>query len=226
MKSSISKQTIATIGGVDVHKVDVDGSIVFSAGMQVDADGSPHAYHRINSKGLDSLENAKDGNGRFVGIVVDHNGEPVVQRDEHPAPGFYVSTTALQDPSKAPTDPARYVDSETVPYIVLPGGMPGGARLGDFAVLVHPSGNVPPCFAICADIGPHHKIGEASIAAAKQLGIPESPRTGGTDAKVIRYIVFAGSGNGQARTLYEINEAGARLFEEWGGMERLAAVLS
>jgi Fungal chitosanase of glycosyl hydrolase group 75 len=225
MTFSTSKQIVATIAGVNVHKLDADGSLVFVAGMEVDADGSPHAYHP-EGKGLDSLSNAKDQHGRFVGIVVDHNGRPAVQGDEHPAPGFFVSTTSLEDPSKESTDPARYVDSETVPYIVLPAGMPGGAQLGDFAVLVHTSGDVPPCFAICADTGPHHKIGEASIAAATQLKIPSSPKNGGTEQKVIQYIVFVGSGNGRPRTLYEINEEGARLFEEWGGMERVAGVFS
>src|SRR4051794_28994322 len=104
MESSLSKQTIATIAGVNVYKID-NGSLVFRAGMQVDADGSPHAYHRINSKGLDNLENAKGENGRFVGIALKRNGEPAVQGDEDPAPGFYVSTTSLQDRSKASTDP-------------------------------------------------------------------------------------------------------------------------
>ena len=194
--------------------------------MHIDADGSPHAYHRISSKGLDSLENAKDQNGRFVGVVCKRNGEPVIQGDEDPAPGFYVSPTALQDSSKASTDPTRYVDSETIPYIALPGRMPGGAKLGDFAVLVHTSADIPPCFAIYADVGPSRKIGEASIAAARELGIPWNPRTGGTEAKVIRYIVFAGSGDRRPRTLYEINAEGARLFEEWGGIDRVAEVFS
>jgi hypothetical protein len=226
MASSASKQIVATIGGVNVHKLDADGSLVFTAKMDIDADGGRHAYHPDPKRGLDDIRNAKDEHGRFVGIVVDDNGKPVVQGPEHPAPGFYVSTTALEDTSKAKTDPARYVDSETIPYIVLPIGMTGGAQLGDFAVLVHTSGNIPPCFAICADKGPRQKIGEASIAAATQLGIASSPKTGGTDEKAVQYIVFAGSGNGRPRTLYEINEEGARLFEEWGGMERVAEVFS
>jgi hypothetical protein len=124
-----AKQTIATIAGVDVNKMESDGSLIFKAGMEIDADGSPHAYHPISSKGLDSLENAKDQNGRFVGIALKPNGEAAVQGDDDPAPGFFVSTTSLEDTSKASTDPARYVDSERIPFIVLPGHMSGGAKL-------------------------------------------------------------------------------------------------
>ena len=124
-----ANQTIATIAGVDVSKMEPDGSLIFKAGMEIDADGSPHAYHPISSKGLDSLENAKDQNGRFVGIALKPNGEPAVQGDDDPAPGFFVSTTSLEDTSKASTDPARYVDSERIPFIVLPGHMSGGAKL-------------------------------------------------------------------------------------------------
>jgi hypothetical protein len=221
-----SKQTIATIAGVNVSKMDSDGSLLFKAGMEIDADGSPHAYHPISSKGLDSLENAKDQNGRFVGIALKPNNEPAVQGDDDPAPGFFVSTTSLEDTSKASTDPARYVDSETIPFIVLPGHLPGGAKLGDFAVLIHAGANKPPCFAICGDIGPTHKIGEASIAAAHALGIPSSPRTGGTEAKLIQYILFVGSGNGRPRSLAEINEEGAKLFADWGGMTRVSQAFS
>ncbi len=219
-------QSITSIAGVTVHKLASDGSLVFKAGMEIDGDGSPHAYHPVSNKGLDSLENAKDQNGNFVGIVVGHGGRPVVQGDRDPAPGFYVSTTSLEDTSKDPTDPTRYVDSETIPFIVLPGGMPGGAKLGDFAVLIHTVDHRPPCFAICADIGPHKKIGEASIAAAKALGIPPSPRTGGTEAKVILYIVFAGSGDGKPRSLDEIDREGARLFANWGGMDQIDQLLA
>jgi hypothetical protein len=214
-----SKQTITTVAGVDVYEI--DGHLVFKAGMEIDADGSPHAYHPISSRGLDSLENAKDEHGRFVGIVVKPNGEPVVQGDNHPAPGYYVSTTSLEDTSKATTDPARYVDSETIPFIVLPGHLKGGAKLGDFAILFHAGSNKPPCFAICADIGPTHKIGEASIAAARELGIPDNPRKGGTESRVIHYLIFVGSGNGRPRSLAEIREEGKRLFAEWGGTARL-----
>jgi len=221
-----SKQTIATIAGVNVNKMDSDGSLIFKAGMEIDADGSPHAYNPISSKGLDSLANAKDQNGRFVGIVVRPNGEPVVQGDDDPAPGFYVSTTSLEDTSKATTDPARYVDSETIPFIVLPGHLPGGAKLGDFAVLIRAGSDKPPCFAICADIGPARKIGEASIAAARALAIPENPRIGGIEAEIVQYIIFVGSGNGRPRSLAEINEAGAKLFADWGGMTRVSQAFS
>jgi Fungal chitosanase of glycosyl hydrolase group 75 len=66
--------------------------------LGIDADGSPHAYHPNGSPpGLDYLANAgKPGN--WYGIVTDNqkaSGNPVVQGSSDPAPGFYISSTAL-----------------------------------------------------------------------------------------------------------------------------------
>lgn len=60
------------------------------------------------------------------------------------------------------------------------------------------------------------KIGEASIAAAKAVGMPSSPRVGGVSAKIIFYLIFAGSWEHRPKTLEQINAAGERLFAEWG----------
>lgn len=42
--------------------------------------------------------------------------------------------------------------------------------------------------AVVGDVGPYHKIGEASIACANALGIPSSPNTGGVDSGVFYEI--------------------------------------
>ena len=74
--------------------------------LRVSADGSPRAYHRDPKLGLDFLGNAGSA-GRWWGIVIDSKAEPVVQGENDPAPGYYISQTALQDRTKAPTDPRR-----------------------------------------------------------------------------------------------------------------------
>jgi hypothetical protein len=70
-------------------------------------------------------EDAMDGS-EWVGVVTGDDGEPVIQNRTDPAPGFYVSTTSLEDPRQAVTNPSRYVDATKIPYICHP-----GRRLGD-----------------------------------------------------------------------------------------------
>jgi len=221
----MSSETIAKIAGVEVFRRASDGNVLFQAGMEIDADGAYRAYHPApeSGLGLDNLHNAGEP-GNWWGIVTDSGhpgGNPIVQRSDDPMPGFFVSPTALEDPTKDRTDPLRYVDAESIPYIVLPGGIGNGASLGDFGIVA----NVKTgrwSAGICADIGPRYKIGEASIAAANAIGIPSSARTGGISAKIVRYLIFCGSGDRRPKTAEEIAANGSRLFEEWGGMDQLA----
>ncbi len=108
-----------------------------------------------------------------------------------------------------------------IPFVVLPGGNLGGARLGDLSVVVN-TANDRRAFALFADIGPRTHLGEGSIALAEALGIPSNPRRGGT-ASGVRYLVWPGSGNGNPRTVEEIEAATAARFTSWGGRARLDA---
>jgi hypothetical protein len=92
--------------------------------------------------------------------------------------------TALQDGTRAKTDPSRYVGSTRIPYIVLPSGGSARAKLGNLAVVFNGK-NGKIVNAIYADVGPSNKIGEGSIALAEALAIPSSPRTGGVSSGVI-----------------------------------------
>lgn len=187
---------VETIAGIKVKKLGDGRAVFYTGAMAVDADGAFRAYHPGN-KGLDFLGNAgKPGN--WWALVTDNgkpSGEPVVQGPEHPAPGFYISTTSLEDPAFGRTDPRRYVDSESIPYIVLPGGKLGGAKLGDYALVINLETKAR-VKAIVADSGPKAKLGEASIAVAAALLGPgkASPKSGGTEKQIIRYVVFPGSG--------------------------------
>ena len=88
--------------------------------MTICADGAPKAYHADNSKALDFLGNAGHP-GNWWAIVTDNgrpDGKPVVQGAGDPAPGYYVSMTAMPNPQFPLRDPRRYVDATTIPYVV------------------------------------------------------------------------------------------------------------
>lgn len=198
------------------------GNSVLHCGFIIDPDGSPHAYHPDGHSGLDVTANAGHS-GNWYAVVTDDGsftGKPIVQGSADPAPGFYVSNTSLQDSSKSRTDPRRYVDSETIPYIVLPGGIVGQAgepKLGDLAAVFNER-NGRLSYAIVAEVGPRSHLGEGSIALAKRLGLPDNPRSGGVESG-IAMVVFPGSGDGRPKTAEEIDHKAAPLFESWCGLQ-------
>lgn len=201
-----------------------NSAFFYEAGMMIDADGAYHAYNPTNSLGLDYLGNAGVP-GNWWALVTDNgqpNGKPLIQKATDPAPGFYISTTSLQDPNKKASDPTRYVDSESISFIVLPGGLGLGQKLGDFAVVINPATGAYE-YAVYADSGPSNKIGEGSIALAKTLGVPSSPKNGGVSAGII-YIVFPNSKKGWPLTQSDIDQYAAALFGAWGGIAQAKAV--
>jgi peptidoglycan hydrolase-like protein with peptidoglycan-binding domain len=186
------------IGGVPIFATGDGKAVYFKTGMTIDADGAYRAY-KIRNQGLDFDDNGKNPcapNGKWIGVLVDNAGRPIPQQSTDPCPGYLISTTSLQDLTRGNTDPLRYVDSEAVPFIVLPGGHLGRASLGDYALVVNTE-NGKMVHAIAADAGPKHHVGEASIAVARELlgAASANPRDGGTERAIIRYIVFPGSGD-------------------------------
>lgn len=169
---------LITIGGTAIEEQ--GDALVWTAGLAIDADGSPHAYHPDGRSGLDYLANA--GNpGRWWGVVCD-GGVPVEQGLLDPAPGFLVSPTSLCDRTRHLHDPLRYVDSERIPYLAVPRVLLQlGLHLGDVAQVEYQGRSSP---AIVADVGPADHLGEGSIALAEALGIPSSPRHGGCSSGV------------------------------------------
>jgi hypothetical protein len=214
------------VGNVGLYQADGEGAVAWVSGMGVDADGSPRAYHPNgpNAGALDYTANAgKPGN--WYGLVT-VDGNPVVQGASDPAPGFYVSPTSLEDPTKARTDPRRYVDASTVPYLVLPPEVRDTFEisLGDLAVVANGRRGLTSA-AIFADIGPRGKIGEGSVALATQLGINNSARNGGTSGDIL-FVVFPGSGGDPAwpRSPSEIISNASQLFSQWGGIPQLISL--
>lgn len=45
---------------------------------------------------------------------------------------------------------------------------------------------------VVGDIGPHHKLGEASIATCRALDIPSSPTSGGESSHILTYTIYPG----------------------------------
>ncbi len=222
MGLDFEKKVFFTVGKTKVWKILGEDTFFFEAGMAIDADGASDTYHP-DDIGKDFLAMAgRPGNwGALVTDTGRPDGTPIIQGADHPNQGYYISTTSLEDKSKERTDPQRYANSKEIPYVVLPMDKRGGAKLGDFSVVINRK-NGRLSSAIFADIGPKNKIGEGSIALAEVLGINSNPKYGGIDDGIV-YIVFPNSGNGKPKPLSEINSRSKKLFNDWGGMKRLKA---
>jgi hypothetical protein len=164
--------------------------------VAIDADGAPNAYHPGNT-GLDDLGNAEFPRGPWKSILVqdpENPGQPFIQPDGAFA-GYFVSMTTLEDPTAPATEPRRYVDATTFPYIVFPGAfyeMEGTGVMGDIVLAKHlATGRTSS--ALVADQGnTNDPLGEISICLATNLGgTHPNPRTGaGAPQGDIRYVVF------------------------------------
>jgi Fungal chitosanase of glycosyl hydrolase group 75 len=105
-------------------------------------------------------------------IPKDHEGYPCrYQAADGARNGYFISSTTLEANAKPRADgcaPNRYLDSEVVPFIVLPKGGFGKVQVGDIAVVRYKDRLV---YAVVGDAGPATKLGEGSIALnAKLLG--------------------------------------------------------
>jgi Fungal chitosanase of glycosyl hydrolase group 75 len=202
---------LTVIENFNVLHHNATGSLIFRAKIAIDADGSPRAYHPKNI-GLDDNSRAR--------VAHDAHGRRVIQKKGDPNPGYYVSTTSLQNPKLPKTDPRRYVDSEKIPYFVMPEILmwPSNIRVGDMAY-VYNTKTQKGGFAILADIGPTNRLGEASIALARKLGIANiSPRKGGLGTPDIIYVVFPNSGMGEYhhRSVADIERVGREKLKDVG----------
>ena len=150
------------------------------------------------------------------------SGKPIIQSNNDPAPGFYISTTSLQNTKCDRRDPSRHVNSEAINFLVLPGRLALGAKLGDLAVAIRPE-NGATAFAVYGDVGPVRKIGEGPIALANALKMPSNPKSGDVGHGVV-YVVFPGSTEGWPLSQEEIEKKGGELFAKWGGIEKAKKV--
>jgi hypothetical protein len=175
-----------------------------------DADGAPNAYHpddegkrpRDPHIGLDALANAGyPRSSWWSDVLVPDPGDPTLafRQLAGRTRGFFVAMTALRHPGGDRFDPATYVDSTTVPYVVIPTGferLPNVARQGDVG-LATDLGNGRSVAFIVGDAGGggDARLGEGSIALYEALGYPDvNARTGeGLPTGIIQYLLFPGS---------------------------------
>ena len=169
--------------------------------MALDADGSLFAYHPDNC-GRDDLGFASwpsgDEDWRWI-LVADpvDPSRPYVQRDGL-AEGYFLSMTTLRDPHGAPTDPASYVDSEAIPYVVFAANflaIEGVGGFGDVAIVRSLATGLR-SWAVVADQGPApHPLGEVSLGLAEALGgVDVNPRNGdGIPPGPFQVMIFPGS---------------------------------
>jgi hypothetical protein len=211
------------IGGIEILQL-AGGALCWTAGLAIDTDGAPTAYAPKDSglEALDYLGNAgKPGNWWALATRDGRSsGEPVIQGADDLAPGYYVSTTALVDGRYAKTNPRRYVDASTVPYLSIPPELvEAGARVGDLAAVAGPGGVSA---AIIADIGPKGKIGEGSPALARAIGVPDDPKRGGCSTGVA-VVVFVGSKTTPGWPRTDVAERVEELIAAAGGWDALNA---
>lgn len=175
-----------------------DGKVIeFTAPHTVDADGARNCYHPNGSPpGLDRLANA--GHPGNWWALATHNqktsGRPVIQSSSDPAPGFYVSMTAYTLPGFAYSNPRRYLDSNVIPFTVIPHALlekvkpmfkgcqceAFNEQTGDMAL------------SVLGDIGPDDHLGEGSMQHARLLSLNPDPKRGGTSRPIIHWRIYPG----------------------------------
>lgn len=172
-----------------------DKRVEFTADADIDADGANgqsvdgirrvFAYGPRNS-GYDALRNAGYPNGSYRDILVCGENTQPINFDG----GYYSKTAYFRE--KEWNDPDRYLDSFSIPYIVVEGYIRRRAKgivLGCLAKVTNLK-NGKFTFAVVGDIGPLVKIGEISMKTAMDLSIPWNPRTGGMSDYYIKYELF------------------------------------
>jgi hypothetical protein len=218
----------------------------------VDFDGAPNCYHPTNAKllpiadyptvdimawdgTLDSLADAKNDDGTWAAVVLDSNGDPIVQGDNDPSPGYYISTVPLVDNNFAATNPRHYADARVIPYFAMPSQILRqqgpwldmkipDAHTGDFGDYVTAINLKTNDYghAIVGDTGNKPHFGEGSYALGKSINF----LTGTFEPEVL-YIVYPGTGAGKL-TIPDpdaIRAQGEQLFTAFGGMDCVTQLL-
>lgn len=245
------------IGTIKVFREARTNALVFSSQMQVNTDGAPDSYHpddigithicngvslgasctwQANCMTKFNQAKAQGFSGSpkicFFAMATHANGKPVIQGANDPKPGFFVSTTALQQPGIDIRTPQAHLDSNQIPFIVIPRhwqqSSTPGPKLGDFALVLRKStGKMS--FAVVGDLGPKRKIGEGSVALHQALGNdPFQIRFGkrrafrGIGNRDVLYVIFPNSKiAGTQMTSELINREGQRLLDSLGGRDAL-----
>jgi hypothetical protein len=214
---------IDEVGGVKIYSVKgAPSAFIFKAGAAINADGSPNCYGPDNS-GIDYTANGGTPGGNWWGGPTDAKGMPLIQQIYDPSPGMYVCATAHFNPAYNEASQYRYLDSESIPFFVLPRKHNCQANLGDVG-LVYRTQTEDNCYALYGDVGPTSKIGECSIRLAQALKLDPDPKQGGTESRSIVYLVFPGSVGRWVPPNVWFDTAHT-LFKSWGDLARLKELI-
>lgn len=151
--------------------------------------GTPTSFGR-----LDTLQSAqKNGDGSYSfrsGASIDVDGSGPHHGDPKASSGTSLEVRDANGRKQA-------LNADKTPYFVLPPQVASkiGAQPGDLGLISYNGKTVP---AVFGDRGPGHRIGEISRKAAQDLGIPDSPISGGVPSGV-DYRVFPGSHHGPTK---------------------------
>lgn len=247
----------AEIGTVQVFRDPASNAIAFASQMQVNTDGAPDSYHPDDigithicngvsvgptcswkASCLREFRQAKAERFHgptkicFFAMAKDANGLPIIQGNADPKPGYFVSTTALHQPGENIDTPHAQLDSNSVPFAVIPGnwqtsGKPG-PRLGDFGVAYRRSNGKSALFVI-GDTGPRNKLGEGSVALHQALGNDpfmlrfgvRRARKGIGDRDVVYLLFQRTAQTGQKLDTVSIDRIAGAQLQAFGGIGRL-----
>ncbi len=122
------------------------------------------------------------------GKTVSYNGYGRIDDDgtggAHGDPYHQSDTSLHNDGHPLNADVDRYI---VVPPQILDGVKP--IVLGSKAVVTYQEKTAD---AVVGDVGPHHRLGEMSMALASALGINPNPNIGGVDSPVVHYEITPG----------------------------------
>lgn len=251
----------AEIGPVKIFRDAQTQAIAFASQMQVNTDGAPDSYHpddigithicngvSIGSactwkpQCLPEFRQAKAEGFKgpqkicFFAMATDARGVPIIQGPDDPKPGYFVSTTALHQPGASVRTPQAQLDSNTVPFAVIPGSWQTskkpGPQLGDVGVAYRRSTGQTAFFVI-GDTGPRNKLGEGSVALHQALGNdPFVMRYGvrrarqGIGGRDVVYLMFPRTAQpGQHLDEASIRRMAEAPLEKFGGMDRVKECL-
>jgi hypothetical protein len=224
----MSYSLVKEFGYVRVYRLDPAlhgnvASLVAKSGLDIDADGCPKAYAPPGS-GLPALDRLSDGGwpNQWYAGPTDKAGRYIVQGGNDPAPGYIVSGTSWSDPTLPEVLQRKYVDSATVPYLVVPGNYPY-FRLGSIGTAYRPHIGKYAHFVV-ADEGPRTHYGEGSIALAIELDVPSSALTGGVSDGI--FTILYTTSSIKFGEWDDIARLGETLFGEWGGQAKADEVIA
>ena len=216
--SSLKKTVQRT---VPIYKLNDRPGYFYRGCMNIDADGSPKCYHPSkDSLALDDLQNSTSNSRVYVQNV----SMPGKKLGVGPADGFYVSHTSLGIHAH-PERCDSFVDAEQIPYVVFPANF-RDVELGACGVILNTQ-NGKLTHAIFADTNP--RVGEASIKAARNLGLTQNNPRNGVDENIFIYLIFPGTKfAAQASAPHwpdsVIREVAMEHLEDWGGLDKLRAI--